>query len=69
MRDLFIELLQVTVGTRDSLSRVPSGIEWQNLYEVGQRHVESIILYGIERLPENQRPPKAHCNGLVLAKY
>ena len=60
MRDLFIELLQVTVGTRDSLSRVPSGIEWQNLYEVGQRHaIESIILYGIERLPENQRPTKA----------
>ena len=62
MRNLFIELLQVTVGTRDSLSRVPFGIEWQNLYKVGQRHaVESIILYGIERLPENQRkPPVRH---------
>ena len=60
MQDLFIELLQVTVGTRDILSRVPSGLEWQSLYEEGQRQaVDSILLDGIERLPENQRPPKA----------
>lgn len=59
MRDLFIELLQVTVGTRDILSRAPSGSEWQSLYEEGQRQaVDSIILDGIERLPDNQRPPK-----------
>lgn len=60
MRDLFIELLQVTVGKRDSLSRVPSSSEWQDLHEEGQRQaVDSVILDGIERLPENQRPPKA----------
>ncbi len=60
MHDLFIELLQVTVGTRDSLSRVPSGLEWQALYEEGRRQaVDSIILEGLERLPKNQLPPKA----------
>lgn len=60
MRDLFIELLQITVGSRDTLSRVPSGLEWQALYEEGLRQaVDSILLDGIERLPENQRPPKA----------
>lgn len=59
MQDLFKELLQVTVGTRDALSRVPSGSEWQNLYESGQRQtIESVMLGGIERLPENQRPPQ-----------
>ena len=59
MLDLFFELLQVTVGTRDALSRGLSGLEWQALYEEGQRQaVDSIILEGIERLPDNQRPPK-----------
>lgn len=60
MKELFIELLQITVGTRDSLSRVPSGLEWQTLYDEGRRQaVDSIILVGLERLPKNQLPPKA----------
>jgi hypothetical protein len=59
MQGLFIELLQVTIGSRDTLSREPSGLEWQLLYEEGQRQaVDSILLEGIERLPDNQRPPK-----------
>ena len=59
MLGLFIELLQVTVGARDSLSRVPSGIEWQALYEEGRRQaVDSIMLEGIDRLPVNQKPPQ-----------
>lgn len=56
---MFFELLQVTVGTRDALSRAPSELEWQALYEEGLRHaVDSIVLEGIERIPKNQRPPK-----------
>ncbi len=59
MQDLFIELLQVTVGTRDNLSRVPTPIEWLEISDNGKRHaVGCILLEGIERLPENQRPPK-----------
>lgn len=56
---LLFELLQVTVGTRNSLSRIPSGLEWQVLYEEGQRQaVDIILLEGIEQSPDNQRPPK-----------
>ena len=59
MQDLFIELLQVTVGTRDFLSRVPTSIEWQGLFNEGRRQaVECVLLAGINQLPENQRPPK-----------
>lgn len=59
MPNLFIELLQVTVGTRYLLSQVPTSIEWQSLFYEGQRQaVNCILLEGIERLPESQRPPK-----------
>ena len=59
MQDLFFDLLQVTVGTRDALSWAPSSLEWKDLYEEGKRQaVDCIMLDGIERLPENQRPPK-----------
>lgn len=59
-RSLFFELLQVAVGTRDYMSRVPSGFEWQELYDEGQRHaVDSLLLKGIECLIVEQRPPKA----------
>ena len=59
MQDLFIELLQVAIGTRDSLSRAPSSIEWQTLYDECLRQaVDCVILGGIDYLPENQRPPK-----------
>lgn len=55
----FIELLQLSLGTREQMSRVPSKFGWQALYEEGQRQaVDSILLEGIERLSENQRPPK-----------
>ena len=58
MRELLIELLQVTVGTRGTLSRVPTSIEWQSLYDEGQRQaVDGILLEGIKRIPDNQRPP------------
>lgn len=30
---LFVELLQVSLGTREELSRVPSAVEWQGLYD------------------------------------
>lgn len=59
MPDLFFELLQVSVGSRVALTRVPSEKEWQLLYEEGQKQaICSCILEGIECLPENQRPPK-----------
>lgn len=60
MQGLFIELLQVTLGTRDSLSRVPSSIEWEYLLAEAQRQaILGIMTSGLERLPDDQRPPKS----------
>lgn len=60
MRSLFIELLQITLGARESLSRAPSMSEWQFLLDEAQRQaVAGIMVAGLERLPDKQRPPQA----------
>ena len=57
MHSLFIELLQVSLGTRDKLSWVPSIAEWATAYNEAERQaVEGIMLAGLEHLPKNQRP-------------
>lgn len=54
----FFELLQVSLGTRDKLSRVPSAAEWGELFEESFRQaVTGVLLSGIEQLPQEQRPP------------
>ena len=59
MRELFVELLQVSLGTREKLSRVPSAVEWQGLFDEAQRQaVAGILACGIERLPKEQQPPQ-----------
>ena len=46
---LFFELLQVAVGNRERLSRVPTAVEWSDLYEESERQaVTGILLQGIE---------------------
>jgi len=58
-KSIFIELLQVSVGTRDGLSRVPSAVEWQCLFDEAQRQaIAGILACGIERLPKEQQPPQ-----------
>ena len=58
---LFIELLQVSVGTRDMLSRVPSESEWETILEEAQRQaVVGIMASGVERLPAEQCPPRSN---------
>jgi len=58
--DLFVELLQLSFGTRGELSCVPSAVEWQQLLDEAQRQaVVGIMVAGLERLPDNQRPPQA----------
>ena len=57
--NLFIELLQVSIGRRDLLSVKPSSSDWQALFREAQRQtVVGTIMCGLERLPEDQRPPK-----------
>ena len=59
MQELFIELLQVTLGTREVLSREPSSAEWDAIYHEAERQaVAGIMVSGLDRLPDKQRPPK-----------
>lgn len=54
---LFFELLQVSLGNRDRLNRVPTAKEWEEIYEEsGRQAVTGILLHGIDRLPAEQRP-------------
>lgn len=59
MRNLFIEILQMALGTRERLSRVPNGAEWIALRQESQRQaVLGLMVEGLELLPKEQRPPK-----------
>lgn len=57
---LFFELLQITLGNRDSLSEFPTAKEWAKIYDESERQaVTGILLHGIDKLPAEQRPPQA----------
>lgn len=54
---MFFELIQVALGTRDKLSRVPSANEWNQIYAEAQRQaVSGIIVDGLDKLPKEQLP-------------
>lgn len=56
---LFFELLQITLGNRNSLSHSLSAKEWERLYHEAERQaVTGILLHGMGRLPAEQRPPQ-----------
>lgn len=58
MTTLFFELLQVSLGTRDILSRVPTAHEWEEIYDEAERQaVVGVMLGGLERIPAEQMPP------------
>ena len=53
MQELFFELLRVSIGQLDCLSRGPSYQEWYDIYQVARRHGLAGVCYkGIERLFE-----------------
>lgn len=55
--DSFFQLIQVALKTRDKLTRVPNENEWsQFLYEAQRQAVMGIVVDGIDRLPQEQRP-------------
>ncbi len=55
--ELFFELIQVSLGTRGKLTRVPNENEWADfLYETQRQAVTGVVVDGIDRLPKEQRP-------------
>ena len=56
---LFFELLQVALGNRTNLSRVPTVKEWVSIYEESEKQaVTGILICGVDKLPADQRPPQ-----------
>lgn len=54
---LFTELLQVSLGTREALSRAPNDAEWQAIFEEAQRQaIVGVVVDGMERLAKAQLP-------------
>ena len=55
--NLFFELLQMALGSRKGLSRVPSAREWEDVYEEAEKQaIDGLLLTGLERLPAEQLP-------------
>lgn len=53
--NLFFELIQVTIGRRNSLSRVPSSEAWNLLFNISVKQaVAGVCFCGLQRLPANQ---------------
>ena len=51
MRKLFFELMQVSVGQLDCVSRFPEPDEWRKLYDIAKRHaVLGTCYYGVTKL-------------------
>lgn len=51
MNSLFFELIRVSIGTQDSLSRVPTEREWDKLYKMSIKHSLAGVCYeGLQNL-------------------
>lgn len=63
MIETFFELIQITVGTRDGFSKVPSAKMWAVIFDMAEKQsLTGVLLAGLEKLPAAQRPPQ----GLLL---
>lgn len=59
MNILFFELIQIGIGTRDSLTQVPSDAEWQDILRLAhEQAIVGVLLSAIEQLPAEHRPEK-----------
>ena len=53
---LFVELLQIAVGTRDVLSRVPNADEWKDINNLCMKHAMSGVgFYAIHKVAEKSK--------------
>ena len=59
MNSLFSDLLQISLGHKTEFSHPPTEEEWRELYILSKKQaLLGIAFAGIERLPDNQRPPR-----------
>ena len=57
--NVLYELIQITLGNRNQLSRKPTAKEWHGIHGVAMRQaVAGIAFVGIEKLPKEQMPPE-----------
>ena len=60
MTTLFFELLQIALDRQTRLSAVPTLAQWRELYRMAQKQtLVGVLFAAIERLPQEQRPPKS----------
>lgn len=54
--ELFLELVRVSLGMREGLSRIPSGEEWKDLYAMaGKQAVAGICFAGVSSLADPEK--------------
>lgn len=57
---LFFELIKVSIGSRNKLSKTPTPDDWKVIYMLAkQQTLVGILFAAIEKLPAAQRPPKS----------
>lgn len=55
--NIFIELLQISVGNRERLSCMPSDTEWDEIYETAKKQsLLGVLTEGLDKLPPEQKP-------------
>ena len=60
IRTLFIDLIKVSIDNKKSLSRTPTPEEWKDIFTLAkQQTLVGILFCAVERLPKEQRPPRA----------
>ena len=56
---LFFEIIQVSLGTREKMKRVPTAVEWRRIYRTAEKQaVIGTLLSGIDRLSAEEKPPR-----------
>lgn len=57
MDNLLFELLQISLGNREGLSKTPSNKEWLSLLDTAQKQaIVGVLARGLENLPKEQIP-------------
>ena len=55
---LLTELIQVSLGSRKSLSKTPSNKDWEDLFEMSVRQaVAGVVFEALDNLATNGNPP------------